>query len=251
MCFDDASEAAACQEFAQYDWATVTRLPEDPDLNKYMEGAAYLRTLRDNRSKWQDADLVGTLSYNAASKIDVSLLRMMCKEKQGADVVALLPSTEPLLLNSLQGHPRFLEVWVPLLLHLGYAASDVVHSHMPAFFCNYWLATPAWMDKFLVFYSSVRDALEDLPNIQEALWSDSGYRRTLSAEKCEQLYGRPYFPYHPFVCERLACFFFWSEKATVALAPLGKQKFWQEYFDYQMVRVCISARTMNELMPLR
>lgn len=252
LCYDSASEEAARREFAEYEWATVTRVPEEPGLSKYMEGAAYLKTLHDNRAEWLDADKVGVLSYRASSKIDVGLVRTACVETQEMDVLALLPSTNPLLVDTMLFQPRFLEVWVPLLLHMGFSASDAVHTGIPAFFCNYWLATPAWMDKFLGFFSSATEALDTLPDIQEALWSDSNYNSaTVSAERCEQVYGRPYFPYHPFVCERLACFFFWKEHASIALAPLGKRQFWQEYFNAQVSNICARARLMSEKMPMR
>ena len=249
LCYDDASEEAASRGFARYDWATVTRLPDDPGLQRYMEGAAYLKTLHDNRAEWQDADLVGVLSYKAPSKIDVDVLRKVCEDTRGADVVALLPSIENMLAQAARGHPRFMEVWVPLLLSLGYEASDAVSNEIPAFYCNYWLATPTWMTKFLAFYGTVRHALDTLPGIQDALWSDAGYANT--PERCMHVYGQPYIPHHPFVCERLACFYFWKEKATVALVPLGKKQFWQEFYEKEIENVCNKARLLNTHMPPR
>ena len=228
LCFDDESEAAASEAFAPYEWAIVTRLPDDdPALGKYMEGYAYLRTLRDNRAEWRDADLVGVLSWRASLKIHVDLLAKACEDSRGADVVAFMPSSDNMLEQAARHHPRFLQVWVPLLLHLGHDARAIVRDDMPTFFCNYWLASPGWMDRFLDFYAAVRTALEELPSIQDALWSDPGYVSGLSGERCMRVYGRPYIPYHPFVCERLPCFFFHNEGARISMVPLTDERFWK------------------------
>ena len=237
LCYDDTSEAAAKDEFEKHEWARVVRLPDDRRTGKYMEGAAFLGTLQSRKAEWHDADLVGTMSWKASLKIDVNAVADACRRCAGADVVTFLPSTD-MLLRSVLHHPRFLEVWVPLLSHLGYSAPDIVHSDMPAFYCNYWMATPAWMDRFMAFYARVHRALEDLPCIQDALWSHAGYPTHLTRERCIQVYGRPYIPYHPFVCERVPCFFFWKEGASIAPAPLGKAEFLRACHDAEVAKVC-------------
>lgn len=237
LCYDEASTAAATREFAAWPWATVVTLPETEGASRFMEGAAFLGLLPERRAEWADADFVGTLSWKAGTKIGLDRLGGVLEGVKGtADAVAFLPSADHLMRHSVRCHPRFLEIWVPLLEAMGFAAGEAVHIDIPCFFCNYWAATPAWMDRFLEFYGRATRVLESLPSVQEPLWSDSGYGTQLSIERRMQIYGTPYIPYHPFVCERLACFFFWKHEAALVLAPLGKRPFWE---------VCYQAEIQN------
>lgn len=241
LCYDDTSAAAAQAAYANYPWARVVTLPDNPQTNRFMEGAAFLTTLPERRAEWESADFVGTLSWKAAEKIEVSLLdkvvngvvASMDTQAGSTDVIALLPSSEALVRQALQCHPRFLEVWVPLLMHMGHSAQDAVSTNIPSFFCNYWLARPQWTARFLEFYAAAVHTLNTLHSIQEPLWSDAQYCTHLPLHRQYEVFGRPYITYHPFVCERLASFFFWKEGAVITLAPLGKKTFWQQYYAWE------------------
>ena len=230
LCYDDKSTLSATEEYAGYPWARVVTLPDHPATGKYMEGGMFLSTLRELRNEWHDADFVGTLSWKASEKIDVSLVGKVAELAKESDVIALLPAGDLMIAQAVQCHPRFLEVWVPLLVSMGYDVGDTVSTDIPSFFCNYWLATPCWMDRFLDFYGKAAGAMDTLPSIQGSLWSDSFYGSHLPRERLEKVFGRPYVTYHPFIGERLASFFFWKEGAGLAKACLVKREYWETRF---------------------
>jgi hypothetical protein len=226
VCHDEESRKEAEAAWAAFPWATVTVLPDTPATSPYMEGAAFLTVLPEKRHEWEDADFVGVLSWRALEKINVPPtflddLEDLTKQ-QDAGVVALLPSTEPLIAKALNSHPRFLEVWVPLLLELGFSVADAVSSKPLSFMCNYWLARPAWMEAYLCFYARMAHVLGTEESLRDALRSDSGYPTSLSAARLTHIYGTPHMQYHPFVGERMPCFFFWKMDACVAVMPLAK-----------------------------
>lgn len=249
LAYDEESTQAARAKFADCDWARVVTLPDDPVANKYMEGAAFLSVLPAHRAEWQDADLVGTLSWRAHEKISMSQeFDKLCTEVQQADVVALLPSTEHMLMQAVRCHPRFLEVWVPLLQKMGYATRDAVSIRLPSMYCNYWLAKPEWMHKFLAFYAKAVHLLETDEELQDPLWDSACYNTALPAERLMKIYRKPYVPYHPFVNERLVSAFCHLEGAAVAMVPLGLGAFWQKHYDAEIADVAARARHMADTM---
>lgn len=229
LCYDAGSEARAREQFGGQPWAHVLRLGP----SRYLEGQMYTGVLMDRQAEWQDADFVGTLSWKASEKIDVPDFHSLCSDVAGADVVGLLPLPESPLEQAQVRHPRFKEVWCTLLAQLGYSDDDSASPHIPLFVCNYWLATPHWMRRYCEFYKSAVRVLESHQGVQEALWSHAGYATHLPAETCMQIYGKPYIPHHPFVCERLPCFFFWKQQAVIVLTPQLATKFWQELYGAQ------------------
>lgn len=252
LAYDEESTQAARAKFGDCDWARVVQLPDDPATNKYMEGAAFLSVLPARRAEWQDADFVGTLSWKAHQKIGIPRqFDTVCDEVRDADVVALLPSTEHMLMQAVRCHPRFLEVWVPLLQKMGYAAQDAVSIKIPSMYCNYWLASPAWMDRYLAFYARAVHLLETDEGLQEALWDSACYNTALPTDRVRAVYGKPYVPYHPFVSERLVCAFCHLEQAAVAMVPLGLGAFWQKHYDAEIADVAARARHMADTMGFR
>lgn len=233
LCYDDASEAHARQHFAQYPWARIMRLPTGVPAAKIMEGQAF-EALLTRQDEWEHVDFVGTLSWRAHEKIRVDLVEASVKQLRAHDVIAFMPllaQYDYWILQTISSHPRFLEIWTPLLVHMGYSIADTVSVDMPVFFCNYWVATPDRMKSFLRFYTRALQCLDALPEIQGALWSDSQYRGSMmSADALTAVFGRPYMTYHPFLCERLPCFFFWKHRASIACMPIARTAFWQGYF---------------------
>lgn len=244
LCYDTQTMQHALKQYAPYDWARVVCLPSDTATSRYMEGAAFLKTLPELRAEWEGADMVGILSWKASVKIDITRVQQACEEAVAHkyDVLAFIPGVEHLLTQACRSHPRFLEVWVPLLMSLGHDAQDAVHSDMPAFYCNYWAATPSWMGRFLEFYQAAVRMMDTLPCIQTPLWENSSYGSHVPKEQCMRIYGRPYFPHHPFIGERLASFYFWKEKAEIAMASITQPSFWIDYHNWEAQDVQERAR---------
>lgn len=211
LCYDADTEAHARREFEGVPWARVMFIP----TTMYLEGAAYAHSLLRCRHEWADADYVGTLSWKAVQKLALPHIPRVCARRPDADVIALLPGLYPLLEEPMTSRPEFKDVWVPLLCRLGYSAEDAASPDIPTFYCNYWLCRPPWMDRYITFFVQAKGLLDTWPRIQEALWSDSDYEAQMPVERCRQIWGVPYYPFHPFVGERLPCFFFWKEGASV------------------------------------
>lgn len=244
LCYDAKSRASAEEEYGELEWAHILDLSPSPHT-KYMEGAAYLGLLKEREDEWKDADFVGTLAWRASSKISMVDMQRLCEQERHADVLALLPSCELLVCQAVRFCVRFLEVWIPTLLELGYSLTDAIDHKIPSFYCNYWLAKPEWMRRFMDFFTEAVGVLETHQPIQEALWSCPGYGTSLSDEACLKIYGKPYIPYHPFVTERLACFYFWKEHANLAMIPLGKGDFWTRHYESELHDVCSRAEMMS------
>lgn len=255
LAYDDASEARALEEYGGRAWARVVRLPADAASPgaRYMEGAAFLSLLPSLRDEWRDADFVGTLSWRASDKIRIPPnFEDILREVRGSDVVALLPSTEKLLPQAVRSHPRFLECWVPLLLRLGVRPEEAVRDDVACFFCNYWLATPRRMDEWLAWFARAVQVLDSAPEVQDALWSPSGYGSRLSPERLAAVYGVDYLPMMPFVAERLAPFWCSHTRAVVAALPLGRLEFWRGLYRWEHEDTARRAvKCINTLVPPR
>lgn len=82
-------------------------------------------------------------------------------------------------------------------------------------YMNYFIARPsvyeAYVSDFLVPAMSIMSDTSD-KELQSVIWQDSNYRKdTLTLTERNRLfamYGRPYYPWHAFVCERLFSLWF-------------------------------------------
>jgi hypothetical protein len=246
LCYDDESESVARKAFTDRAWAKPLRLRGD---TRYMEGEAFLTHLHARREEWADADFVGTVSYKAPQKIAVPDLDRVCSECMASDVIALVPSIESMVHQALTCHPRFLDVWVPLLRALGHDPCKAVSSAIPFFACNYWLAKPEWMTAFLDFYRKAVEVLDTLPEVQDAVWSDAGYDTAIPKERLRSMFdGREFITYHPFVCERLACYYAWASDAVCAMVPCGRQAFWLDFYQTRLADVQRRAKAHTDLV---
>lgn len=186
---------------------------------KYLENIMYLRTLDINEFEWANADYVGTLSYKAPSKMQVPDIarRMRELDPKIDDVVVFSAYNENLLDQAVWYHGQHFEiVWLYLLKKMGYTEAEALDPMILAYCCNYWMATPAWMRRYIAFFKKAHAIMEGDQKLSEMLHKDSMYHGGVPPEMCMELFGRPYYTYHPFVCERLSCFFFHRHGARIA-----------------------------------
>jgi hypothetical protein len=220
LCYDQYSWEEAHRHFKDYSWARPFFIP----TTFYMENVMYWLCLEQLRSEWYDADYVGTISWKAPQKMKIVDFEKIIEDfsfLSDPDVIALyslLPTGGLDVLQHAQAsHPEFMNIWIPLLKELGYSTEDASFSNLPVFFCNYWVAKPAWMDKYMEFFKNAKQVMDYYEPIQSRLWSDSRFKYGVTKERCLQIYGRAYFPYHAFICERLPNFFFWKEGAKLEI----------------------------------
>jgi uncharacterized protein (DUF952 family) len=196
--------------------------------------------------EWEDADYVGCLAYRAHEKIEVTHVPSVLSASNRAfgaappiDMCALFqfsPQRDGTVLSLVEQagrwHRRFPELWALLHAHMGqivpaaealelFSASTA--PHVPLFVCNYWVATPVWMKRYCAFMQGVKHLLDTIPYVQQALWSDAEYPGSLSAEQLLEISGQPHYTYHSFLCERLACFFFFAHRARMVLVKNNKR----------------------------
>lgn len=193
-------------------------------LSKYCESSFYIDHLPNTKDKWmnKEARYIGTLSYRVHEKVSnihsiLSKYQVVLDEKP--DVVYFWNNNTrlPLVKQAQESHPKFTSVWVSLLEKLGYGKEDILNKNIPVFFGNFWMATPEWMSNYIEFFKRAYDIMEADPELQQDIFANSGYTRhgALSTELCMKIFDRPYYTHHPFVCERLACFYFWKHGAKI------------------------------------
>lgn len=219
LCYDDHSERIATEQFDGFVWATVLKIPSSVYLENCMYGFLLEQLLKQESIPWDTYDYVGTLSWKAPSKIAIPDMDAVSRYLRVSDhdVVAFCfnASTLSLVTQASMTHRAFRSIWCELLDQLGMDAEDVDTKVRP-FYCNYWIAKPSWLKKYILFYMQAQLVLETHEPLQAALWSDSEYAlSSLSSERCLKVFSRPYYPHHPFVCERLPSVFFTTQGARI------------------------------------
>jgi hypothetical protein len=100
----------------------------------------------------------------------------------------------------------FKTIWDWLISELGYNPVNI-HYGSIHIYCNMWVLS---RDTFNIFLPIAKKAVKLLdnapPSIDKLLFMDSTYDGRLSKDKLIELCGVPYYPYHPFIMERLICF---------------------------------------------
>jgi hypothetical protein len=177
----------------------------------------YSSWLLNHIDEWRECDYVGTLSWKAPQKISMPDMEALTTyiTSLKPDVVPFFPCHETIVEQGERHHPLFRDLWSKLTYELGIPEDKATDPSIPLFFCNYWMATPSWMLRYIEFFKSAQHVLDTCESIQSNLWSDSRFDKVISDEKCMQIFGRPYYPYHCFLCERLPCLFFKLHGAVI------------------------------------
>jgi hypothetical protein len=185
------------------------------ETTRYLESIMYYKTLQECEDEWKDVDYVGTMSYKAPRKMRVPNLTAIWPDNP--DVVVFWSSGKSTLLitQALQHHPKFDIIWTKLIAAMGYDIKDITDPSILVYFGNYWMAKPEWMRRYMDFLVRARDIMERDAELIELLNENSTYKGGISKEKCVEVFGQPHYTHHPFVCERLSCFFFWKHGAKI------------------------------------
>jgi hypothetical protein len=213
LCYHEESQKKANEEYGNYEWAKVLFIETTP----YLENIMYSNWLLENKNDWKDFDYVGTISWSASEKIGkINMNQIITRlEREDPDIYAFWYYSCNMVLHANYWHPKFSSLWYRLLFYKKLSYFDILNSDIKAFFGNYWMCKPSWMEAYIEFFKDCKTILENQTDLQEDLWSDTGYKGKLSKEKLLEIYGKPYYPYHPFLLERLPCFFFWWKKAKL------------------------------------
>ena len=203
ICHDELSCLKAMTGFKDYPWARIYKTPDKN--NPLLEGYMHKVALWTHENVWCDSDFVGTISYNLAKKVNMEafLKRLLSADAKHEDVIYFLPGHG----DPFGGHAKDERVRIVFRQLLAFVGLPPLQKedHVWAF-CNFWMARPVYMRMYLRFFTEYwLPALETHPLV----WEDSVYRdATLSKEKLLALTGKPYYPLHTFLNERLPSVFF-------------------------------------------
>lgn len=220
--FNDSSMAQAYVRFPNRAVFRPTYIP----TTMYFESIMYGKLLMERVEEWDACDYVGTLSYKAPDKLKEPCVAAIIEQQvqdskfkeENPDIVSFLclGTGTDLLKQAEASHRGFTKLWSILMTKLGYQQSDYKNKDITPFFCNYWMAKPHWMKQYIEFYKRVEVLLETDNELKALLMQDARYRSgSLNRQRCMEVFGKPYYTFHCFICERLCCFYFWKQGARI------------------------------------
>lgn len=174
---------------------------------------------------WSNYDYVGTISWKAHLKFTqafhfgmFNLSDAITSAPPDVDVIALVGKHDSnfvsMLNESTKSHPKFAYIWIQLFSQFPEFTPEQISTRgMIPFYCNYWLAKPDLVARFIPFMEKAQYLLTNLAPLQEALWSNPKY--VGNKHVAEAVFGRKYYAYHPFILERLTPFFFNAENRSI------------------------------------
>lgn len=210
LCYDENTERIARNDFGHFGWAKIVYIPS----TFLFENVLFDTYLPAHVDEWSDADYVGTLSWKAPQKIGMpdifALDALISSLQQTPDAITFFNiSNKDMVKQTSEQHPKFKHLWTNWLSEMGFPPSIAQHKYIPYFVCNYWIAKPASMVKYIQFFKRAKNVLLTSPTVHDDLWSNSMYDGKVPAEKLMKMVSREYYPYHAFLLERLPCFYFW------------------------------------------
>jgi hypothetical protein len=208
---DDESKKRA-ERYQDQPWARLLYI----ESTKFLESEAY-RILAEREEEWRDKTYVGVLKHSFEDKTTMFDFAALC-EGSGADVLTFVgpeshsPDTQGLSMirTARRCHMFFPTIWAHILVtRMGLEESKVFSDEIPAFYSNFWIARTHLFREFLRVYAVVRDIMERDELIRPILFMNAAYFQHIGTERLTQIMGVPFYPYHPFVMERLPCLVFW------------------------------------------
>ncbi len=180
----------------------------------------------------ESPDWIGHLTYSFPAKLLPynfhALIRQLDPHQH--DMLILKPDPLPHLdmyKFAEDNHPGFLALWSKLIAQLGYG--DYRQYGTPAaFYCNYWIMKSPLYSEYRTIALRAIELLESDPELVPLAQKNSNYKGSVTPEKLLEMTGQPHYTFHPFVMERLVCF--WAHVRqlrilcpTVVLTPLANR----------------------------
>lgn len=213
LCYNEHTYQHALKIFTQ-DYFKIIIIP----TTLYLENIMYNNWLLEHIDEWENCEYVGTISWKAFEKINRSIFDNLldCLMKNKPDIISFYGSSNNnTILDTDKYHPHFSSILKILMYNLNIDSSIYFDPNMIIFYSNYWITTPKWMKKYIDFFKKAQYILDTNEDIQEKLWSDSLYNGKLSKDECLNIFKKPYYTYHCFLCERLPSIYFWYKKGRI------------------------------------
>jgi hypothetical protein len=198
--YDDLSKIEAERVYGKCSWARLVFNP----TTKYLESGFILDILPTLEHEWGDKDYVGTISWKAHTKTCITIGDLDKAIKNDIDLIYLMYNDSNFegMFNEIDNyHPFFTQIWK--LIFSNY--DDPFPKNIVPFYCNYWIATPSIMKKYIAFAKDVRDKIEKDPKIKPLIQKNAMW--TQPSDIYKLITGKKFYMYHSFIMERLASFF--------------------------------------------
>ncbi len=102
----------------------------------------------------------------------------------------------------------FGELWDWLTSSMGFPVGSYKYEDVSVFYKNAWIARREFVVEFLKFVKPAFEIVERAPEEWRGKWfSNAHYGGSLLGKGCMEKFGTPHYPFHPFIFERLICFF--------------------------------------------
>lgn len=209
LCYNDETELSIRQNLPT-NMRSICKIIRLPEKNKYLEFYMYTDYLLQNQEEWKNKDFVGTLSWCFPKKLGMLNIDIIRKKiiRFNPEIFTFYNFSFDFFSSAQRAHPKFLPAWKNLLSKMGFTSQQILEPKIPCFFCNYWMAKPKLMERYISFAQKVKETIEkNEPDLVRDLYADSGYRGRLSKEELINIFGVSHYPMLNFVCERLICFF--------------------------------------------
>lgn len=206
------------------------------ETTKYFDNIIF-KYLLENKEQWISKDYVGILAYSCENKLSMKIddiyenIINILYYHNGCDLITFY--NNGYLSNGFHG--KIEQILDYVLSEFGFEY-PVNYNIIPAFYSNYWITRPIWMEKYIDFALRIIDKLDDISDLylQTLINSDGDYFTKqgppLSSEKLMQLIGFPYYPHNPFIIERIPSLFFWRNNFIKIMNKKIFTKF--EFFEY-------------------
>lgn len=196
LCYNLEKYNFSKKYYSKYNWAR-------PILMKYQDYTfenAFWKQLLEISNEWENADMVGTISYKAYQKINLEEVNhiIMNKTYSSKKFVSFFKSNIKLFNDN--RHPFHFKQFIK---YLSYSLNNKINYNLS--YCNYWMTTPELMKAFIEWHINVC-----LPLLLKHpyCFNKYNYGGKLTKDELLRICGRPYYPNIPFILERINLLFF-------------------------------------------
>ena len=182
--------------YKRYLWAR-------PILMKYQDYTfenAFWKQLLEISNEWENCEMVGTISHKAYKKINIDDINNIIINKTyfPNKWTSFMKSSNTLFNDTTQ-----ISVTSTILTtYMSNALNNKVDYKLS--YCNYWMTTPELMKQFIDWHITIC-----LPTLLKHPLSLDVYKYNgLTKSELIKIWGRPYYPYIPFILERFNLLFF-------------------------------------------
>lgn len=191
-----------------------------------MENEVFLKLI-ESIDEWKNEDYVGIVSYSVLKKmsefsdkqiVDINWDNLKKYTfKDNYDVIGLYAldyykGGYKISLQeggTFQHGMKFIQSWESILKKCNYCREQIYDENILPFFCNWWIARPEFMLKYITFFLQILNISLHDDESRKLLLSNAFYtNQSYSKEQIKMIFNSEYYSLIPFVFERLPSFFF-------------------------------------------